>query len=57
MAQYARNPIVKNYLYRLQERTKPIDVTKVVWIESVRKIYICRQRLLMKILGLTISCL
>ena len=57
MAQYARSPIVKNYLYRLQERTKPIDVTKVVWIESVRKIYICRQRLLMKILGLTISCL
>ena len=36
MAQYARNPIVKNYLYRLQERTKPFDVTKVSldWVSS-----------------------
>jgi len=28
LAQYARNPIVKNYLYRMQERTKPLDVTQ-----------------------------
>ncbi|XP_057291142.1 protein-L-histidine N-pros-methyltransferase-like [Hydractinia symbiolongicarpus] len=36
MAQYARSPIVKNYLNRLAERQKPIDTSKWYYINTNR---------------------
>ncbi|XP_066934002.1 protein-L-histidine N-pros-methyltransferase-like [Clytia hemisphaerica] len=34
LGQYSRNPLVKNYLYRLAERQKPIDTEKWYYLNS-----------------------
>lgn len=36
LAQYSRNPVVKNYLYRLAERQKPIDTGKWYYVNANR---------------------